>query len=135
VEEEPMKTLLLAVAAATLVAAPALADHGPKKEAHAHSAKSAHAMMLKASSPANGSTVSGSPQALTLTFAHPMTLKTVALTGPDGKTTSVPVAAPAAALQTSVPLPKLAPGAWRAAYKAIGADGHAMTGLVRFSVR
>jgi methionine-rich copper-binding protein CopC len=129
-----MKTLLLAVAAATLAAAPALADHGPKKEAHAHPAKGAHEVMLKASSPANGSTVSGSPKALTLTFAHPMTLKTVALTGPDGKTVAVTVAAGAAKAQTSVPLPQLSPGAWRAAYKAIGSDGHAMTGLVRFTV-
>ena len=131
-----MKTLLLAAAAAALAATPALADHGPKKDGHAaHGAKAGHTVMLKASSPANGATVSGSPKALTLTFAHPMTLKTVALTGPDGKTVAVPVAAAGAKAQTSVPLPKLTPGAWRAAYKAIGSDGHAMTGLVRFTVR
>ena len=130
-----MKILLLAAAAATFAAAPAVADHGPKKEAHAHAAKGAPMVMLKASSPANGATVSGSPKALALTFAHPMTLKTVALTGPDGKTTPLPVAATGPKAQTSVALPKLNPGAWRAAYKAIGSDGHAMTGLVRFTVR
>ena len=130
-----MKTLLLAaLAAAALTAVPALADHGPKKEAHPHGA-AAHAVMLKASSPANGATVAGSPKALTLTFAHPMTLKTVALTGPDGRTTALPVAASGAKSQSTVALPKLAPGPWRAAYKAVGADGHAMTGLVRFTVR
>lgn len=131
-----MKTLLVALAAAGLAAAPALADHGPKKDAHAHApAKQSHGVMLKASSPANGAIVSGSPKALMLTFAHPMTLKTVALTGPDGKTTAVPLAAAGARAQSNVPLPKLTPGAWRAAYKAVGSDGHAMTGLVRFTVR
>ena len=129
-----MKTLLLALAAAALAGTPALADHGPKKDAHKHGA-AAHKTMLKASSPANGATVSGSPKALTLTFAHPMTLNTVALTGPSGKTVALPVAAAGARAQASVALPPLAPGAWRAAYKAIGADGHAMTGLVRFTVR
>ena len=94
-----MKTLLLAAAAATLAATPALADHGPKKDAHAaHGAKASHAVMLKSSSPANRATVSGSPSALTLTFAHPITLKTVALTGPDGKTVAVPVSAADAAV-------------------------------------
>lgn len=132
-----MKATLLALSAATLISAPALADHGPKKTGSAqHTAHSGgHGTMLKASSPANGATVSGSPKALTLTFAHPMTLKTVVLTGPDGRTTPVAVAAAGARPQSTVALPKLAPGAWRAAYKAIGSDGHAMTGLIRFTVR
>ncbi|HEX8568855.1 MAG TPA: copper resistance CopC family protein [Caulobacteraceae bacterium] len=129
-----MKTLLLAAAVAALAAAPALADHGPKKDAHSHAAPAAKSM-LKASSPASGATVSGSPKTLTLTFVHPMTLKTVALTGPSGKTVAVPVAAAGPRAHTSVALPALAPGAWRAAYKAVAADGHAATGLVRFTVR
>ena len=131
-----MKTLLVALAGAAFAAAPALADHGPKKDAHAHApAQKGHGAMLKSSSPANGAAVSGSPKALTLTFAHPMTLKTVALTGPDGKTAAIPVPPAGAKAQATVALPALKPGAWRAAYKAIGADGHAMTGLVRFTVR
>jgi methionine-rich copper-binding protein CopC len=64
-----------------------------------------------------------------------MTLKTVALTGPDGRTVPITVRPSAAAAQASVTLPALKPGAWRAAYKATGADGHDMTGLVRFTVR
>ena len=129
-----MKRLAFALAAAALAATPALANH-PANHAAPAKPGAAHAVMLKGSSPANGATVSGSPRALTLTFAHPMTLKTVALTGPDGRTTAVPVAAGGPRAQASVPLPRLAPGAWRAAYRAIGADGHAMTGLVRFTVR
>ena len=126
-----MKSMLsVLAAAAALAVGPAMAqDHG------AHGAAHGSAGMLKASSPANGSSVKGAPKALTLSFTHPMTLQSVALTGPDGKTVSVPVKAKGPAAQAVVPLPKLTPGSWRAAYKAAGADGHAMTGLVRFAVR
>lgn len=137
-----MTRFALALAAAALVAAPALADHGPKEKPHAHGAQKSgqdahagHKAMVTASTPADGSTVTGSPKALTLTFAHPMTLQTVALTGPDGKTAALPVARGAAAAQASVSLPTLQPGAWRAAWKAAGSDGHAMTGVVRFTVK
>lgn len=137
-----MIRVTIALAAAALVAAPALADHGPNEKPHAHGAKPAaadahagHKAMVTASTPTDGSTVTGSPKALTLSFAHPMTLQTVALTGPDGKTAAVPITRGAAAAQASVALPTLQPGAWRAAWKAAGADGHAMTGVVRFTVR
>jgi methionine-rich copper-binding protein CopC len=129
-----MKTFAFTLAAAALLAGPALANH-PATHAAPAAHGAAHGAMLKASSPANGATVSGSPRALSLTFAHPMTLNVVALTGPDGKTRALPVAAAGARAQASVALPPLSAGAWRAAWKATGADGHAMTGLVRFTVR
>lgn len=120
--------------AAALVAAPALADHGPKKAPKSDAAHADHKAMVTASAPADGATVKGSPAALALTFAHPMSIHTVALTGPDGKTAAVPVARSAPSTKAAVPLPALRPGAWRAAWKAVGSDGHAMTGVIRFTV-
>ena len=133
-----MKIMMLTItAAAALLAGPALAHNhaGKAGAAHAKGHGAAHGAMLKASSPANGSVVRGSPRSLTLSFAHPMTLKSVALTGPDGRTVPVAVKPGRAAAQASVALPARKPGAWRAAYWAAGADGHDMTGLVRFTVR
>ena len=128
-----MKGMLFAFAL-PLAAGPVLAhaDHGSHGATHGAAGA---AGMLTSSSPANCATVRGAHKALTLNFTHPMTLQSVALTGPDGKTIAVPVKAKGPAAQASVPLPKLGPGSWRVAYKAAGADGHAMTGLVRFAVR
>jgi methionine-rich copper-binding protein CopC len=128
---------VLAVAAGALFASPALAQHahGQAHAGHdAHAGHGAHAGMKTTVTPADGSTVEGSPPALVLNFSHPMALQAVALTGPDGRTTALPVAPAAPAAEAKVAFPTLQPGAWRAAWKAVGADGHAMTGVVRFTV-
>lgn len=127
----PRSALWLAAAAMLAAPVPALAQAGHG----AHRGHGAHGEMTVASTPADGATLDRAPAALALDFGHPMTLQAVALTGPDGRTAAIPVVRAAPSARATVKLPPLAPGAWRAAWKAAGADGHPMTGVVRFTVR
>ncbi|NEX91239.1 copper resistance CopC family protein [Caulobacter sp. 17J65-9] len=135
---------LLTTAAATIaltIAAPAFAqDHaGHGDMDHSQHAMpgmdhSQHGGALKASEPAEGSTVAA-PKALTLTFPHAMKLDSVTLTGPSGQPFKLKVVATGSRETVSTPLPALQGGAWQAAWHATGADGHMMSGVVKFSVR
>lgn len=107
------------------------ADHG----AHgSHAAHAAHAADGVVTSPADGAMTDGSPEWFTATFPHAMTLKTVTVTANGQATVTVPVAAAAATTRVSAALPTLAPGNYVLNWTAEGADGHQMTGAVRFMV-
>ncbi|MDP1873155.1 copper resistance protein CopC [Phenylobacterium sp.] len=131
-----MRHTLLALALSTLslgAAAPALAqDH------HAgHGAPSApadHAAHGVVTSPAEGEMTHGAPDWFTATFEHPMTLTAVTVAGEGKPAQTVPVAAAAATTEVSADLPDLAPGRYVLTWTAKGADGHEMTGAVRFMV-
>jgi methionine-rich copper-binding protein CopC len=112
-------------------AAPAAAQHsGHESQGAQHSGD-----MLAASAPADGAVLNEAPRTLTLTFAHPVMLQRVAITGPNGapvQGTFRRAASPTASY--AIALPELADGAYEARWSATG-QGHAMDGVVRFSVQ
>lgn len=136
-----MRHLLPIVAAGLFVAAPAVAQdahtgHGAH-DAHARhgqAASAAHAAHDVVTSPADGAMTDGSPDWFTATFPHAMTLKAVTVTAEGQAAVEVPVAAAAATTRVSADLPTLAPGNYVLNWTAEGADGHEMTGSVRFMV-
>jgi methionine-rich copper-binding protein CopC len=118
-----MKRILIAAALALAgFGGPALAQSG-----HGDS------NLLSATAPADDATVAA-PRSIALTFAHPVTLQTVALTGPGG---AVPLTfnapnAPTAAY--TIALPQLAAGHYEVRWTA-SHGGAAAQGLFHFTVR
>ena len=134
-----MRNLLPFMAVALVAASPALAQdthagHGAHAGRTPQAGAASHAAHEVVTSPADGAMTDGSPDWFTATFPHPMTLKSVTVT-PEGQTAAtVPVAAAAATTRVSADLPSLAPGNHVLNWTAEGADGHEMTGVVRFMV-
>ena len=142
-----MRHLLPLVVAGLLAAAPAAAQDGHAGHAD-HAARAdhgSHAAQDQASagehdahdvvtSPADGAMTDGSPDWFTAAFPHPMTLRSVTVAAEGQPPVQVPVAAGAAATRVSADLPTLRPGDYVLTWTAEGADGHEMTGVVRFMV-
>lgn len=112
-----MKRSLLACLATLIMTGQALA--------HTH---------LKASSPADGSTLATAPATFALTFAEPARLTALSLQGEGGKETKIADLPTAAASEFKVPAPALANGRYTLNYRLISADGHVMTGKIAFTV-
>lgn len=136
-----MRHLLPIVAASLFIAAPAMAQdahagHGAldAHAGHGQAASGDHAAHGVVTSPADGDMTDGSPDWFTATFPHAMTLKAVTVTAEGQVAITVPVAAAAATTRVSADLPTLAPGNYVLNWTAEGADGHEMTGAVRFMV-
>ena len=136
-----MRHLLPIVAAGLFIAAPAVAQdahagHGAHDAhaGHGQAASGDHAAHGVVTSPADGDMTDGSPDWFTATFPHAMTLKAVNVTAEGQAAVEVPVAAAAATTRVSADLPTLAPGNYVLNWTAEGADGHEMTGAVRFMV-
>jgi hypothetical protein len=112
------------------------ADQDPPSghTAAAHADHAGHAAHDVVTSPADGAMTNGSPDWFTATFPHAMTLKAVTVTAEGQAAVTVPVAAAAATTRVSADLPTLAPGNYVLNWTAEGADGHEMTGAVRFMV-
>ncbi|MNV19872.1 Copper resistance protein CopC [compost metagenome] len=122
---------LIVVAGLALAGTAAAQDpHG----GHAMPAQSASPQAGITTVPADGAMTHGSPERFSVTFPHPMVLKTVTLTaqGLTPVVVNVPSAPPAPT--ASAALPRLAPGTYTAAWAAEGPDGHKMTGSVSFMV-
>ncbi|WP_017504249.1 copper resistance protein CopC [Brevundimonas sp. S1H14] len=129
------KSILLAAAAAALVASPALAQQQGHAGHGAHApAAGAQAQTGVVTAPSDGAMLNGSPERFSATFPHPMTLRTVTITPQGRPAIQAPVAAAAATTRVSTALPRLAPGNYTLAWTAQGADGHSMSGTVRFMV-
>jgi methionine-rich copper-binding protein CopC len=133
-----MRTLLPLVVVSLFFAAPAAAQDahaGHGADAGRSPAASAdHAAHGVVTNPSDGAMTDGSPDWFTATFPHPMTLKTVSVQAEGEASVSVPVATAAATTRVSADLPTLRPGHYVLNWTAEGADGHAMTGAVRFMV-
>lgn len=133
-----MRTLLPLVVAGLFVAAPAIAQEGHAGHGahagHGRAASGDHAAHGVVTSPADGAMTDGSPDWFTATFPHAMTLKAVTVTAEGQAAVGVPVAAAAATTRVSADLPALASGNYVLNWTAEGADGHEMTGAVRFMV-
>lgn len=134
-----MRNLLPLVVLALAAASPALAQdphagHGAHA-GHAPQAEAAnHAAHEVVTTPTDGSMIDGSPEWFTATFRHAMTLRSVTVAAEGRPAVTVPVAAAAATTRVSAALPTLAPGNYVLNWTAEGADGHQMTGAVRFMV-
>lgn len=96
---------------------------------------SAHAM-LHGSNPADGAVLNASPQAIELTFMEECRVTMVRLLDNAGR--ERPLTRPAAATvadRFSVPVGQALPaGNYRLEWRAVGGDGHPMSGTVRFAV-
>lgn len=93
----------------------------------------AHAKLLK-SDPVEGSTVKAAPTRFVLTFGEPAKLTALTLqkgAEPAQKIGSLPTEA---AAEVSVPAPKLEPGKYVLAWRAVGNDGHVVPGKLTFTV-
>lgn len=129
-----MKRVLLA---AVMAIAPmtAWADHNHDQGQDQHGGHDAAAQMLAASTPSDGAVLADAPRTLALTFAHPVMLQIVAITGPNGAPVSASFRRPnAPAASYNVALPTLGAGVYEARWTANG-GGHSMNGVVRFTVQ
>ncbi len=126
-----LKTLVLTAALASLAGAAAAQDPHAGHAGHGGSQAQTPGIVTN---PAGGAMTHGSPERFSVTFPHPMTLKTVTLTA-QGRAPIVVTAPSAPAARTvSAPLPRLAPGNYAAAWTAEAPDGHRMSGSTRFMV-
>jgi methionine-rich copper-binding protein CopC len=94
----------------------------------------AHAVIAN-SSIANGGAVAKTPANFNVTFSAPVRLAGVTLT--NGAGAQVPMTYRGGATPTStfsVPLPRLAPGTYTMAFRAMGTDGHAMAPQTTFTI-
>lgn len=98
----------------------------------------AHAK-LQTSTPADGTTVTAAPTELRLTYNEPVevSMSTIKITGAgDTAVVADKVTADPANDKTLVqPLPKLAPGDYRAQWNTMGHDGHHTKGEIHFTVK
>jgi methionine-rich copper-binding protein CopC len=103
----------------------------------AASEASAHARVL-ASTPGRNAVVAA-PQTISLTFSEKLEPKFSKLTLAKADGTAIPVASEVSAKDRAVlsaaVKAKLAPGAYKASWEVVSADGHKMKGALDFTVR
>lgn len=101
---------------------------------HDHSAHGAdHAAQVQ-TTPADGA-MGAAPARFTANFPHPMVLTSLTITRQGGEAMTVELSANAAAsTNVSAALPVLGVGNYVFAWAASGADGHTMSGTVRYMV-
>jgi len=97
-------------------------------------AASAHSE-LSGSDPAEGARLARAPERLELRFNERVQVTAVTLRDAAGRATRVslpPDTTPRAVERVAAP--PLAPGPWRLEWRAISADGHPVSGTIRFSI-
>jgi methionine-rich copper-binding protein CopC len=92
----------------------------------------AHAHLLSAV-PADNSSLSTSPAQLVLRFSESARL-TALWISKDGAPKQKLAAPDASQPQLTVPLPPLAPGHYLVSWRALSADGHVVSGQIRFTL-
>jgi copper transport protein len=93
----------------------------------------AHAKLLK-SDPVEGSTVKAAPTKFVLTFGEPAKLTTLTLQKDAEPAKKIGPLPTDAAAEISVPAPKLEPGKYVLAWRAVGDDSHVVPGKLTFTV-
>ena len=88
---------------------------------------------LEKSSPANGSTLSKAPTELVLTFEEDVQVTAVSIETGDHVKQDMKLI-PVTAKSISLPLHALNPGAYTVNWRALGDDGHVMTGHFSFTI-
>jgi methionine-rich copper-binding protein CopC len=95
--------------------------------AHAHAT-------LKASAPADGASLTASPQSVTLTFSEPVKVTMLALAKVGGEKQDLKPLPTKADATITVPAPSLSTGQYTVSWRVLSDDGHVMTGQVAFGV-
>ena len=116
---------LLTMKILSLVSGLALAAFGVTASAHAH---------LQEASPADGSVVTTSPSRIVLNFSEAARLTAASIQKADQPRQDLKPLPATAARQISVPLPRLTPGSYSATWRVLSADGHVMSGTLRFTL-
>ena len=95
----------------------------------------AHAM-LHGSDPADGAILVGSPRTINLTFSEPCRITSLRLLDASGQERPLRRADSRGMVlnASAAPTASLAPGDYRLEWRAMGDDGHVMSGAVRFTV-
>jgi hypothetical protein len=93
----------------------------------------AHAQLTD-SSPVDGSQLLDGPTALVLSFSEAVQLTALTIQR-NGGTAQRLVPPEQVAARISVPLPKLAAGAYVLRWRTLGSDGHVVPGQIRFSIK
>ena len=89
---------------------------------------------MKASNIGANAVIETLPEKFTMSFTQPVGLASFKLETGAGAPVSLDFKAPKGmAAEFSIPLPRLAPGAYRATWRTISKDGHAMAGELRFT--
>jgi copper resistance protein C len=89
---------------------------------------------LKASMPAQGSTVKAPPDHIMLTFTGPARLTALTIQKEGGTEQKLAPLPAEAAASLSVPTPKLAPGKYTVNWRVVSGDNHVMSGKLHFTV-
>jgi methionine-rich copper-binding protein CopC len=93
---------------------------------------SAHAQLI-GSTPTDGASVPVAPAVVTLTFSDPIDAGFVKVLVSTPASTTTPSATSAGSV-VSIPLTPAGPGAYRVIYRVVSADGHPVSGELRFTV-
>lgn len=89
---------------------------------------------MKASNIAANAVIETLPEKFTMSFTQPVGLASFKLETGKGAPVNLDFKAPKGmAAEFSIPLPRLAPGAYRATWRTISKDGHAMAGELSFT--
>lgn len=113
------RTLALMLAAALSLAAPFATAHS----------------VTKSTTPADGSTVEGSPPVIEVEFDAPMRVTSIQLTGADGTIFDVGPHDKMTAVRTFRAEPQALPsGTYTVEWRGLAADGHVMKGRFGFTV-
>ncbi|MBX5463096.1 MAG: copper resistance protein CopC [Steroidobacteraceae bacterium] len=89
---------------------------------------------LKEAVPANGSTLTASPEHIMLTFSEPTRVTALTLQKEGEAAQKLAPLPTEASAHVMVPAPKLAPGKYTVSWRAVGTDNHVMSGTVQFTV-
>ena len=105
----------------------AVALSGVVLVAHAHG-------HLKQSTPADGSVIATPPTKVTLTFSEPARLTVAWIQKGDEARQKLESFPEKPALELTLSVPTLSPGAYIVSWRAMGDDGHIVPGQIRFTV-
>lgn len=90
----------------------------------------------RASSPADGAVVEGSPAVITIGFQQPMRITHATLQNTRGKTFSLERSGGIEPRETFKGVPEtLPPGEYRLEWRGLAEDGHVVSGHLKFTVR
>jgi copper resistance protein C len=103
----------------------ALATYGVTAGAHAH---------LQQSSPADNGVITASPSNLVLNFSESARLTALSIQKGSESAQNLKPLPTTAAQRISVPLPRLAPGAYSVKWRVLSDDGHVMSGALHFTL-
>ncbi len=116
-----------------LAAGLALLTSAPSAFAQADPHAGHHPAANVQTTPADGA-MGAAPAEFSVTFPHEMLLTGLTVTLQGGERIAAAIPAAVAAETVSVPLPAFSPGNYTIEWAATGADGHVMSGTVRYMV-